>query len=502
MKLKHHLFILPLLTVVSVVQLLAQSPPPPPPPPPPMAWDMPMPTHGFLGIIMHQERNMMVTDGKETETNTDKGNGKGVYVNDIAPESAAAEAGLKAGDIITAINNQATPNAAVLSDIIRQTKAGDKISLAYLRNDAPNTTEATLKARPPMPPKHDEHGNMGRKHNNATCAAQSAGCCQPNQVHLGVMVEAFDATLAAEKGMKTTSGAYVLEVVEKSAAEQAGLKTGDVIKQIDGKPVYSHRDVIQILSKFKPNDKVKVNYERNGKKNATTATLQAQATKKHCSRQNRERHWGNNDGDMDEFEWQGQNDGLEKHRNMPKEGMGDMKHRIIIKNDGENGDEPKHIKKRIIIKKDGDEMQDVEQLLENMDIEISDMYSGDEVQEMIIKIMVLDLESDDQMIVKDVFTPTDQSNAKMLSDKTLRIDVSQYPNPTQGKFTVAFYAPETGTLNVRIADASGKLVFNETLDNFAGQYQKELDLSANTKGIYFLQIAQNGKTLTKKVMVE
>ncbi|MBK8472088.1 MAG: T9SS type A sorting domain-containing protein [Sphingobacteriales bacterium] len=184
-----------------------------------------------------------------------------------------------------------------------------------------------------------------------------------------------------------------------------------------------------------------------------------------------------------------------------QEKEGPLRRRVIIKNDG-NNNEDRRVEKVIIIRDKNGEVitEDISPLIKDFDIEI-----GDEVMEdgnLTLNILIRDLETADQNVVKDVFTPATADNAKTLSDKTLHIAVNNYPNPTEGTFTVSFYAPETGTLNVRVADAQGKLVFNETLDHFSGQYQKELDLSANTKGTYFLQITQNGKSLSKKVIVD
>ncbi len=492
--------------------------PPPPPPPPLLMHEHDMPKHGFLGIIMQMEREVILKDGKETETISDPSQGKGVYVSDVSPESAAAEAGLQAGDIITAINNQATPNPNALSDIIRQTKPNDKVTIAYLRNQMAATTQATLKARPPM--QYDLHQNNDNNNQAKASCEPNPGCCkQANKARLGVMVETFDATLANEKGIKSTGGAYVMEVVEQSAAQKAGLQQGDIITQIAGKAVFSHRDVIAVLGEFDPNDNVKINYVRNGKKANTNAILQAATDNKNACHppMHDQSHWQNNNieqylnGEAIEKmqerlheqheKWQEKKQEWDEKMERVREKGEEIRQRIIISDKGNNtNNEPQLIKKRIIVINGNDEIvtEDIEPLyIEN----ISDIKNMTNIN-MTFIISVLDLETADQNVLKGVFEPPTTDNAKMLSDKTLRIDVSQYPNPTEGKFTLAFYAPETGNLNVRIADTMGKLVFNETLDNFSGQYQKELDLSANTKGTYFVQITQNGKSLSKKVIVE
>lgn len=505
MNIKQHLLIGLLAGISAATPLSAQGslaapplpplPPPPPselPPPPPAMWEEDRPQHGFLGIIMQMEREVSIADGKETVSTTDKGKGKGVYVQEIAPESAAQAAGLQAGDIITAINGQPTPNPDALSDIIRRTKVGEQISINYLRNETSATTQATLQARTKQPHHWEHHAKQEMPYHCKDAQARPKHCDQPNKARLGVMVETFDATLAQQEGLKTASGAYITEVTDESAAEKAGLQEGDIITKIDGKDVLSHRDVISALSGFAPNDRVKINYIREGKKNNTQATLQTAPRSEAC--QGKNRHKERVEKIIEDSDWQ-------EHMGEWQEKEGPLRRRVIIKNDG-NNNEDRRVEKVIIIRDKNGEVitEDISPLIKDFDIEI-----GDEVMEdgnLTLNILIRDLETADQNVVKDVFTPATADNAKTLSDKTLHIAVNNYPNPTEGTFTVSFYAPETGTLNVRVADAQGKLVFNETLDHFSGQYQKELDLSANTKGTYFLQITQNGKSLSKKVIVD
>ncbi len=469
------------------IGLMAQQAPMPPLPIDPLAHNSCQPpTHGFLGVIMSQEREVTVING--VETINDNGKGKGVYIREIAPESAALEAGLKAGDIITAINGKATPDASVLSDIIRQTKAGDKVSIDYLRNDAAAKTTATLKGSPmapppPPPPPYFEHHKKGMgfnwhdKNDGQGCHKNnSSACCdKPNSARLGVNIETLDATFATKNNIKNPGGAYVSEVTDNSAAAEAGLKAGDIIRKIADNAIFSDRDVINAIGQFKPNDKVKIVYERNGKKNTTTAQLKA-----------------------NEMTCGSKMKGCEK-------GMRHIEQQKIYKLDDKDGDAPQRIEKRIIINGNGMDMEDLDMDDVMKNIEIIEMETlGDnsgEPQIIHVKIMVRDLENADLSILKDAFVPA-ASNGKTLPDESLRINLKQYPNPTAGKFTVSFDTPEKGTLNVRIADSVGKLVFNETLDNFSGQYQKELDLSDNAKGVYFLQIVQNGKTLNKKIILE
>ncbi len=71
----------------------------------------------------------------------------------------------------------------------------------------------------------------------------------------------------------TMEGIYVAKVTEESAAEEAGMKEGDVITAIDGKPVSKMAELQEVLAKKRPGDKVSVTYLRDKKKATKTVTL-------------------------------------------------------------------------------------------------------------------------------------------------------------------------------------------------------------------------------------
>jgi serine protease Do len=68
-------------------------------------------------------------------------------------------------------------------------------------------------------------------------------------------------------------GARITSVTDKSAAEKAGLKEGDVIIRVDDTKIEDHDDLSKAIRKHKPEDKVTVTYLRDGKEQKATATL-------------------------------------------------------------------------------------------------------------------------------------------------------------------------------------------------------------------------------------
>lgn len=79
--------------------------------------------------------------------------------------------------------------------------------------------------------------------------------------------------LGKDIDLGTMEGIYVAKVTEESAAEEAGLKEGDVITAIDGKEVNKMADLQEYLAKKRPGDKVSISYLRDKKKSTKTVTL-------------------------------------------------------------------------------------------------------------------------------------------------------------------------------------------------------------------------------------
>lgn len=82
-----------------------------------------------------------------------------------------------------------------------------------------------------------------------------------NRAFLGVMTE------------KADGGAKITDVTEKSAAEKAGLKKGDIITKINDDKIEDADDLYKAVGAYKPGEKVKVTYKRDGKENTATAEL-------------------------------------------------------------------------------------------------------------------------------------------------------------------------------------------------------------------------------------
>lgn len=81
-------------------------------------------------------------------------------------------------------------------------------------------------------------------------------------------------------------------------------------------------------------------------------------------------------------------------------------------------------------------------------------------------------------------------------------DLNYYPNPSSGKFNLKFNLEQKGEVTVKVMDILGKEVYKETILDFGGMYDNKLNLTGHEKGVYVLQILQNKKALSRKILIE
>ena len=96
---------------------------------------------GYLGISMAPQQ-MDEAKKKELGINDDV---NGVWIADVDPKGAAAEAGLRKSDAIIKINDVPVSTSSQLAEQIARDKPGDKLKITYLRNGSENTVDVVLK---------------------------------------------------------------------------------------------------------------------------------------------------------------------------------------------------------------------------------------------------------------------------------------------------------------------------------------------------------------------
>jgi hypothetical protein len=77
-----------------------------------------------------------------------------------------------------------------------------------------------------------------------------------------------------------------------------------------------------------------------------------------------------------------------------------------------------------------------------------------------------------------------------------------YPNPSRDIFNVSFTSEDAQDLKVRVLNLIGEELINENLQQFIGEYSKQINLGDNAKGIYFLEIVKSDGIINKKLIVQ
>lgn len=176
---------------------------------------------GFIGVSI---RDIDADFAKEKDLT----NYNGVYVNGLTPGGAAAEAGIKEGDIITKINSSQIKTSPELQEQVGLYRPGDKINVTLFRDEKEKVVTVTLR---------NKEGNT-KVIKNETEVVNSLGATLEN------ISSAEKSKLGLEAGVK-------IKELGTGKLKTAGIKEGFIITRIDNQEVESASDVINYLQNKK-----------------------------------------------------------------------------------------------------------------------------------------------------------------------------------------------------------------------------------------------------------
>ena len=160
---------------------------------------------------------------------------RGVAITQVEPDTPAAKAGLRAGDIVLALNGAPVNSANELRLRISSTPPGTTVKLRVLREDGTTTELPVTLAQLP--------GSEERAAAGPSSRGAKSGSIE------GVEVEEITPQLARQLRLpRGITGVVVTDVDPDSAAAQAGLRPGDVIQRINRQPVESMADFKRLVS--------------------------------------------------------------------------------------------------------------------------------------------------------------------------------------------------------------------------------------------------------------
>ncbi len=91
------------------------------------------------------------------------------------------------------------------------------------------------------------------------------------------ITDAFIEHQGKEKGISESGGLYVVDVTENGAANAAGIKSGDILVEIDGNKITGSAVLQETIAKHRPNDKIKIGVKRDGQVKHFDVTLRNRA---------------------------------------------------------------------------------------------------------------------------------------------------------------------------------------------------------------------------------
>lgn len=176
---------------------------------------------------------------------------EGVLINGVIRESPAEKAGLRRGDIITEFNGKDVIDLGSFRNSVANTPPGKKVKIRFFRNGFYRDTDVIIA----------EQAMITQERRSFTRHAPGK-----KNIFSGMDIFELSRDMAKQLGLNSDEKGIVIARIEPgSPADRAGLRRGDVIEEIEHKPVKSLSDFQQIISKIKAQD-ILLFINRGGKK--------------------------------------------------------------------------------------------------------------------------------------------------------------------------------------------------------------------------------------------
>ncbi|MEW6066769.1 MAG: DegQ family serine endoprotease [Nitrospirota bacterium] len=176
----------------------------------------------------------------------------GAIVSDVAKGSPAWEAGIRKDDIVVEFNGKEVKDVSNLRNMVAQSKIGVKIPIKIFRSGKEYTLKALVVEYP-----RDAAADVPHQLPANTDAEALAG----------LTVKDLTKEIIRQLGLnKDEKGVIVLKVKPGSPADEAEVKKGDIIKEIERKVINSTKEFYEVASNMKNNEAVLLFIDRGGKK--------------------------------------------------------------------------------------------------------------------------------------------------------------------------------------------------------------------------------------------
>src|SRR4029453_11418456 len=175
-----------------------------------------------------------------------KGQQTGALVGEVEPNAPAAKAGIKTGDVITAVNGKKVNDPRELRLMGGSMAPGTKAHMEVNREGQTKKFDVQLAE---MPPSAAEEGTE--------TSSEETAQSEKTTVFGGVTGTNIPEDIRpALNPPKDLQGAVIADIDTESPAAKAGLREGDVIQEVNKQPVKSPTHLLRISKKMKPNEKI------------------------------------------------------------------------------------------------------------------------------------------------------------------------------------------------------------------------------------------------------
>jgi serine protease Do len=177
---------------------------------------------------------------------------KGVLINEVLDDGPAKRAGLERGDVIIEYDGRPMENATHLRNAVAQTAVGKKVTVRFMRDKKIRTAEVAIAEQPK---------------NVAQAGSEDEGTGTPSSGPLSDLdVRELTGDLAARFGLGAHErGVVILKVRPGSPAEEAGLKEGDLILEVNRQPTTTLKAYERAVAKLGKKQAVLLLIKRQGR---------------------------------------------------------------------------------------------------------------------------------------------------------------------------------------------------------------------------------------------
>lgn len=175
-----------------------------------------------------------------------KGQQNGALVGEVEPNAPAAKAGIKTGDVITAVNGKKVNDPRELRLMIGSMAPGTNVQMEVNREGQTKTFGVQLAEMPP-----------GAANEDTETSSEEPAQPEKTTVFGGVGVTDITQDIRTALNLpREIQGAVIADIDAESPAAKAGVREGDVIQEVNKQPVKNAKDLLAISKKLKPNDKI------------------------------------------------------------------------------------------------------------------------------------------------------------------------------------------------------------------------------------------------------